>query len=125
MNNLDVIILSTILSTLFVIFIALSAVEMKKIIKLGDTPSTGVESGPRASMIKFVGKLFDSPMLTKEDVNQKIILFKAVQRTISDMESDGVYFPTDVKEQLQKKRDELMCEYSGLPSVSTYSNIKE
>lgn len=45
---------------------------------------------------------------------------KAMIRTISDMESDGVYFSDDVKEQLKKQRQELLCEYSGLPSVKAY-----
>jgi hypothetical protein len=33
------------------------------------------------------------------------------------MESDGMYFSEEVKEKLQKEREELFCEYSGLPSV--------
>ncbi len=36
------------------------------------------------------------------------------------MESDGVYFSEDVKQELEKKREEMMCEYSGLPSVKSY-----
>ncbi len=43
-----------------------------------------------------------------------------IQRTLSDMESDGVYFSQDVKEKLKKDREELFCEYSGLPSVKAY-----
>ncbi len=36
------------------------------------------------------------------------------------MESDGIYFPEEVKEELRKHREELHCEYSGLPSVKAY-----
>jgi len=36
------------------------------------------------------------------------------------MESDGIYFPEKVKDDLQKKREELYCEYSGLPSPKSY-----
>jgi len=43
-----------------------------------------------------------------------------MHRTISDMESEGIYFPEDVKEELKRQRDELHCEYSGLPSVQSY-----
>ena len=65
-----------------------------------------------------MGKLFDNNQ-TKKD--QETIL-KAMTRTISDMEDDGVYFPDSVKEELEKKRDELYCEYSNLPSVKSYEN---
>jgi hypothetical protein len=41
-------------------------------------------------------------------------------RTISDMEDDGVYFPESIKNELEKKREELYCEYSNLPSVKSY-----
>jgi len=36
------------------------------------------------------------------------------------MESDGVYFPESVKIELEKKRKEMICEYSGLPSMKAY-----
>jgi hypothetical protein len=36
------------------------------------------------------------------------------------MESDGIYFPDDIKEQLKQQKEELHCEYSGLPSVRAY-----
>jgi len=36
------------------------------------------------------------------------------------MESDGMYFPKEIKEKLEKEREELFCEYSGLPSVKAY-----
>ena len=40
--------------------------------------------------------------------------------TISDMESNGVYFSDEVKEDLKKIREDLVCHYSGLPSVESY-----
>jgi hypothetical protein len=36
------------------------------------------------------------------------------------MESDGVYFPKEVTNKLKQKREELICNYSDLPSVMTY-----
>jgi hypothetical protein len=41
-------------------------------------------------------------------------------KQLSDMESDGVYFPDNVKILLEKKREERLCEYSGLPSPKAY-----
>jgi hypothetical protein len=36
------------------------------------------------------------------------------------MESDGVYFPEYVQVELQRRREELVCEYSGLRSLVGY-----
>lgn len=119
MENLDIIILSTILTTLFVIFIGFSAKELMKgpqVLKASE------ESGPRANLTKFMGRLFDSPVLTKEESDKKINVYNSVIKTIADMESDGVYFPDEVKKELYKKREELWCEYSNLPSVKAYES---
>ena len=40
------------------------------------------------------------------------------------MESDGMYFSEEVREKLEKEREELFCEYSGLPSVKAYNDKK-
>lgn len=119
MENLDIIILSTIVTTLFAIFIG---VTIKEIMTVSKKPisSASQESGPRADMIRFVGRLFDSPALTREDADKKIDVYKTVSKTIADMESDGVYFPDEIKKELVKKREELWCEYSNLPSVKSY-----
>lgn len=119
MENLDIIILSTIVTTLFAIFIGVTIKELSKVAKTPQ-PLPSLESGPRADMIKFIGRLFDSPPLTKEDASKKIDVYKTIYKTIADMESDGVYFPDDVKKELVKKREELWCEYSNLPSVKSY-----
>jgi hypothetical protein len=119
MDNLEIIILSTMITTLFAIFIGLTARELSKapqMIKASD------ESGPRANLTKFMGKLFDTPVLTKEESDKKINVYNSVIKTIADMESDGVYFPDEVKKELYKKREELWCEYSNLPSVKAYES---
>ena len=41
------------------------------------------------------------------------------------MESDGVYFPEEIKDKLQEYREEMHCEYSGLPSPKAYEDVKE
>ena len=46
-------------------------------------------------------------------------------RNIADMDSGGVYFDDNIKEELVKQREELHCEYSGLPSVKAYEDVKE
>lgn len=117
MEHLDIVILSTIVTTLFAVFIGLTIKELNNAQK-NTLPSQ--ESGPRANLTKFMGKLFDSPSLTREEVDKKMDVYKTVYKTIADMESDGVYFPDDVKKELLKKREELYCEYSNLPSVKSY-----
>lgn len=42
------------------------------------------------------------------------------RRPLSDMESDGVYFPEDVKKELTDLREKEHCHYSGLPSMEWY-----
>lgn len=36
------------------------------------------------------------------------------------MDSGGVYFPEHVQVELQRRREELVCEYSGLRSLIGY-----
>ncbi len=116
---MDIIILSCIIVTLFVVFIVATYREMMHMVK---TPyKYEKERGPRADMVNFLGRLFDDETSSKKmTLKQKDLLYKAIDRTVSDMESDGVYFPEDVKQELEKKREEMMCEYSGLPSVKAY-----
>ena len=88
MENLDIIILSTILTTLFAIFIGFTAKELMKepkVVKPSD------ESGPRVELIKFVGRLFDSPDKSNEEANSRILMYKSLQRTISDMEQENEF----------------------------------
>jgi hypothetical protein len=117
MENLDIIILSTIVSTLFIVF---GIVMYKEFKNAADQSDDLYDNGPRANMIRFVGSIFDSEATSKMTKKEKITVYKAVKRTISDMESDGVYFPEDVIKELERKREEMMCEYSGLPSVKAY-----
>ena len=48
-----------------------------------------------------------------------------LHRPLSDMESDGVYFPEFAKQQLVEDREKEICQYSGLPSVMMYAQEKE
>jgi len=116
MENLDIIILTSIVSTLFVVFGILIYKELNNV---NDQSNDLYENSPRANMIRFVGSIFDSrdSKMTKKE---KINMYTAVKRTISDMESDGVYFSEEIKDKLEKHRQELNCEYSGLPSVKNY-----
>ena len=108
---MEIVILSSIVVTLFIVFGITVYREINK-----DYKPTIKEMGPRANMVNFMGKLFDE----KQTINEQKYILKTMTRTISDMENDGVYFPDSIKDELEKKREELYCEYSNLPSVKSY-----
>jgi hypothetical protein len=116
MENLDIIILTSVLSSLFVVFGILMYKELASVDE--NTYKTSKDGGPRVYLMKMMGRLFDDEIPTSE----RKVIYKAVKRTMSDMESDGIYFPEEVRERLKQYRDELNCEYSGLPSVKSYEN---
>ena len=115
MENLDIIILTSVVATLFAVFFIAIFREVRSIDVT--KPDYSKDNGPRARMIELVGGVFDSKRTSAKD--RKVIM-KAISRTIADMESDGIYFSQEVKEELEKQREELHCEYSGLPSVKSY-----
>jgi hypothetical protein len=119
MENLDIIILTTIVSTLFVVFFILMYKEFSKMEKEEYTYKPDVKRYGRDRVYDLLERLFDDDLTPK---SQKVKMFKTIDRTIADMESDGMYFSEDIKEKLEKEREELFCEYSGLPSPKAYNN---
>lgn len=118
MENIDLIILSTIVSTLFLVFFVMIYRETKDVDynsyrKLKD-------GGPRVSLVNFLTNMLNSDSNKKMKPKQRVRMYNSVRRTIADMESDGVYFTPEIKQELDKKRKELICEYSNLPSVLSY-----
>jgi hypothetical protein len=108
---MEIVILTSIVVTLFIVF----GITVYRELDKEYTPPVK-EIGPRANMVNFMGRLFDD----KQTIKEQETLLKAMTRTISDMEGDGVYFPESIKEELEKRREELYCEYSNLPSVRSY-----
>jgi predicted Holliday junction resolvase-like endonuclease len=117
MENLEIIILTTIVSTLFLVFFVLMYKEFSKMEKEEYTYKADVKRYGRDGIYNLLERLFDDETKSK---SQKAKLFKTIDRTIADMESDGMYFSKDIKEKLEKEREELFCEYSGLPSPKAY-----
>ena len=114
---MDIILLTTIIATLFVVFGI--AVYREFNVMETKTYTFQKESGPRAGLVNFVGNMASNKSLTKK---QRKVVYNAMRRNIADMESDGVYFDDTIKEMLKKQKEELHCEYSGLPSVKAYEN---
>ena len=117
MENLDVILLSAFAATGFIIFIVGCFREFSKMEKEDYRPSPINKKFGRDAVYDLLEGMFDDTKQTKEE---RIKLVKTLERTISDMESDGMYFSNDVKKKLEKEREELFCEYSGLPSPKAY-----
>jgi hypothetical protein len=131
MENLEIIILSSIIFTLFAVFIIGPMLYAHKIEKNRLILDHNLNrSNGRISRFKkdnyeiifgkFMKLVFKNKSITPKN---KKHLAKVVSRTISDMESDGIYFPHEIKKELIKRRNEI-CEYSGLPSIKSYDIIK-
>lgn len=116
---MDIILLTSIIATLFIVF----GIAVYREFNVMETkPYTfQKEGGPRAGLVDLVEKLTDDKRLPKA---QKEVIYNAMYRNIADMESDGIYFDINVKEALRKQKEELYCEYSGLPSVKAYEDNK-
>jgi pyruvate/2-oxoacid:ferredoxin oxidoreductase beta subunit len=119
MENLDVILFSGAVAVAFIIFIVTCIREFSKMEKTEYKYDSKQSKYGRDAVYDMLERLFDDTKRPKED---KVKLFKTIDRTISDMEFDGMYFSEEVKEKLEKEREELFCEYSGLPSVKSYDN---
>lgn len=121
MENLDIIVLTTILATLFLVFFIAIYKEFSRMDKDGYAYDPNAKKYGRDVLFVFASKLFEDQTVPKEE---KKVVYRAMFRTIADMESDGVHFPEDVKRELIKQREELTCEYSGLPSVKSYEKVR-
>ena len=117
MESLDIYILTSVVATLFIVFIVGTYRELSKVEKEGWKYDPNAKKYGREALFVLAAKLFEDEKVPKKD---KEIIYKAVNRTIADMESDGIYFSEEAKAELRKQREESFCEYSGLPSVKAY-----
>lgn len=118
MENLDIIIFTSFVAVAFVVFIITSFKEFSKMNKEDYTYTPIQKKFGRDAVYDLLETLFNETQQSNKD---KIQLLKRIDRTISDMESDGMYFSDEVKEKLEKEREDLFCEYSGLPSPKAYN----
>ena len=117
MQNLDIYILTSIVATLFIVFFIAIYREFSRMDKEGYKYDPNAKKYGRDALFVLAAKLFEDEKVPKRD---KEIIYKAVNRTIADMESDGIYFSEEAKDELRKQREESFCEYSGLPSPKAY-----
>ncbi len=83
MENLDLVVLTSVVSILFLVFIIATYREFTAMSKTDF--KGGKESGPRANLMYFIGRLFTDERIDK---NQRIHLLNIVSETIAKMETD-------------------------------------
>ncbi|MBK6991031.1 MAG: hypothetical protein IPH34_04040 [Chitinophagaceae bacterium] len=83
MENLDIIILTIIVSLLFLVFIIATYQELTSA-KLTKT-KFGKETGPRAAMIEFIGKIFTGENI---ETTEKEKLIELMKKSLKDLEKD-------------------------------------
>lgn len=97
---LDIIVLTSILATLFLVFIIVTWKQFNMMSKTSYKDLRTLRNGKIKSSDK------------------RKVINKIIERSISDMESNGVYFSDEDRENLKLKRKELKHEYTLPPSVS-------
>ncbi len=99
MENLDINLLTAVVAVAFLVFIITT---LKEFTKMETETYTDVKSKPsygRDALYDLLQKLFDDESIPKTD---KKTVLKTIGRTMADMESDGLYFPEEIKEKLAK-----------------------
>jgi len=112
MENLDIILLTAVVAVAFLVFIVTT---LKEFTKMETEVYTDLKSKPsygRDALYDLLQKLFDDESIPKTD-KKKVL--KTIGRTMADMESDGLYFPEEIKEKLAK---------DGIPLPSKKSNTE-
>jgi predicted RND superfamily exporter protein len=117
MENIDIIILTSVVAIAFFVFIIVSIRELVKMETTEYRYNPNGKKYGRDAIYNLLEKLFEDDTISKDSKKE---IIKTLERNISDMETDGVYFSDDVIEKIQKEKEDLYCEYSGLPSVKSY-----
>ena len=82
-NNTDIIVLTSVIIVLFLVFIIATVREFNTMSKTKFVEKE--EGGPRAEMMRFIGKLFTDERI---DAGKKITFINAVKPIIDDLESE-------------------------------------
>jgi len=114
---MEVIFLTTIVVTLFLVFGIATYREFNKMETDGYKSDPSAKKYGRDALFDIIQRLFDEKVIPEKE---KKVVYQSMFRTIADMESDGVYFDDDIKRMIIEKKEELYCEYSGLPSPKAY-----
>jgi len=97
---MDIIVLSAIISLLFVVF-AFGPILFQEY-------SIAKKGNPDINFNQFIQKYFaNEKSLDKMNSQDRKALYEKVSSNIADMEGSGVYFPDEIKQELEKRKKEL------------------
>ena len=82
-NNTDIIVLTSVIIVLFIVFIIATVRELNTISTTKFVEKE--EGGPRAEMMRFIGKLFTDDRI---DAGKKITFLNAVKPIIEDLQRE-------------------------------------
>lgn len=106
MENIDLIVMTIVVSVCFIVFIVQSFKEFK-VMEKKEYRYEKEKGFTRGNLFNIINKLFDENKIVTKNM--------LIERVMSDMEYDGIYFP-------EENQEEDICNYSGLPSVKSYEN---
>ncbi len=84
-NNMDIIVLTSVIIVLFIVFIIATVRELNSLSTTKFVQKE--EGGPRAEMMRFIGKLFTDDRI---DAGKKITFMKAVETIMQDLQEDEI-----------------------------------
>ena len=82
-NNTDIIVLTSVIIVLFIVFIIATVRELNTISTTKFVEKE--EGGPRAEMLRFIGKLFTDDRI---DAGKRITFMNAVKPMLDDMQKE-------------------------------------
>ena len=119
MENIDIIILTSVVVVAFLVFIITSVREFIRMEFNEYQYDPNEKKYGRDALFIVLEKLFNDDTIGNDSKKE---IIKTLERTIADMDDGGVYFSDDVIDILEKERDQQYCHYSGLPSIQSYEN---
>ncbi len=97
---MDIIVLSIIISLLFIVF-AFGPILFQEY-------SIAKKGNANINFNQFIQRYFaNEKSLDNMDSSKRKALYEKVSSNIADMEVDGVYFPDEIKKELEKRKKEL------------------
>ncbi len=96
---MDIIVLTIIISLLFLVF-AFGPIFFQEF-------NVAKKKSPEINFNQFMKKYFlEGKDVSKMEAKDAKVLYQKISSTIADMESNGVYFPDEVKKELEKIQKE-------------------
>ena len=98
---MDILVLTIVISILFIVF-AFGPILFQEF-------SIAKKGNPDINFNQFVQKYFaNEKPLDHMDAPDRKALYEKVSSNIADMEGSGVYFPDEIKKELEKRKKELL-----------------